>query len=94
MTQHLTREAIESYVARRGKVDEILAAAEHLDVCFDCRDVAAAIVDDGAGEISHVRERMTSFVKRQASRTFVPWVFGAVVLVLVVALVLLLSSRA
>lgn len=92
MTEHLTREEIASYVARRGKVDEILAAAEHLDTCYDCRDVAAAMVDDGTGEISHSRKRMTSFVKRQASRTLVPWVFGAVVLALALALMWLLQK--
>jgi hypothetical protein len=92
MTHHLTREAIERYVSRRGKVDEILAAAEHLDHCFDCRDAAAAMVDDGSAEIPHVRERMTSFVRRQATRSLVPWIFGAVVLVIVIALVLLLQK--
>lgn len=92
MTEHLTREAIERYVARRGQVDEILAAAEHLDVCFDCRDIAAAMVDDGTGEIPHVRVGLASFVRRQASRSSVPWVFAGVVLVLVIVLVLLFQK--
>ena len=90
--QHLSREAIERYVARRGKVDEILAAAEHLEVCFDCRDIATAIVDDGTGERPHVRNSVTSFVRRQASRTLVPWIFAMIVIVIVVALVLLLQK--
>lgn len=92
MTDHLSREAIERYVARRGPVDEILAAAEHLDVCFDCRDVAAAMVDDGSGEIPHVRERMTSFARRQSTRTLVPWILGGLVLIIVVALMLLFQK--
>ena len=90
MTQHLTREAIERYVARRGEVDEILAAAEHLDVCFDCRDVAAAMVDDGTGERPHVRPHAAT--KRRPSRAHVLWLFAAVVLVLAVALLLLLQK--
>ena len=47
MSEHLTPEAIERYVTRRAGVDEILAVAQHLDVCESCRDSAAAMVDPG-----------------------------------------------
>src|SRR5205823_6120227 len=46
MSEHLTPAQIRSYVERRGDADEILAIAQHLDVCFECRDRTAAIVDD------------------------------------------------
>lgn len=45
---HLTPEQISRYVSRSAGVDEILAIAQHLDSCFDCRDKAAALVDDGS----------------------------------------------
>lgn len=38
---------IEQYVTRSGGVDEIIAIAEHLEACFECRDRAVAIVDPG-----------------------------------------------
>ena len=88
--EHLSRQAIERYVSRRAPVDEILAAAEHLDHCFDCRDLAAAIVDDGSGEIPHVRHGVRSFVQRQAARPLGPWLIGLVVLAIVIALLVLL----
>jgi len=47
VSNHLTREQIERYVERTGNVDELLAVAEHLDDCFDCRDFAAEVVDPG-----------------------------------------------
>jgi len=47
VSNHLTREQIERYVQRSGNVDELLAVAEHLDDCFDCRDAAAAMADPG-----------------------------------------------
>jgi predicted anti-sigma-YlaC factor YlaD len=47
VSTHLTREQIERYVARSGDVDELLAVAEHLEECFDCRDTAAALADPG-----------------------------------------------
>ncbi len=54
--QHLTPEQIERYASRSGSVDEILAAAQHFEVCPDCRDRAAAILDPGDGEVSHTRK--------------------------------------
>jgi hypothetical protein len=47
LNRHLTLDEIEQYVARSGGVDEIIAIAEHLERCFDCRDRAVAIVDPG-----------------------------------------------
>ena len=57
MTHHLSQDEIDRYVSRKAPVDEILAAAEHLDGCFDCRDRAAALVDDGTGDRPHGRLR-------------------------------------
>ncbi len=47
MNRHLTVAEIEQYVTRSGSVDEIIAIAEHLESCFECRDRAVAIVDPG-----------------------------------------------
>ncbi|MDP9360402.1 MAG: hypothetical protein M3P29_03005 [Acidobacteriota bacterium] len=47
MNRHLTLDEIEQYVARSDGVDEIIAIAEHLEACFECRDRAVAIVDPG-----------------------------------------------
>lgn len=44
--EHLTREQIVRYVNRAGGVDDILAAAQHLDQCEDCRDLAAVIAEE------------------------------------------------
>jgi hypothetical protein len=52
---HLTPEQIERYASRSGDVDEILAAAQHFEVCHECRDRAAALLDPGTGEVSHTR---------------------------------------
>jgi hypothetical protein len=57
MSRHLTQDEIERYVSRKAPVDDILAAAEHLDDCFDCRDRAAALVDDGSMDRPHARVR-------------------------------------
>jgi predicted anti-sigma-YlaC factor YlaD len=54
--EHLTREQIDRYASRRAGVDEILAIANHLDNCDDCRDRAAALIDDGTGSRSHTRK--------------------------------------
>lgn len=50
---HLTQDEIERYVRRSATVDEIIAFAEHLEDCSECRDRAAALVDNGTGEIMH-----------------------------------------
>lgn len=54
--EHLTREQIDRYASRSAGVDEILSIAAHLDVCDDCRDRAAALIDDGSGSRSHTRK--------------------------------------
>jgi hypothetical protein len=54
--EHLTREQIDRYASRRAGVDEILAIAGHLDVCDQCRDHAAALIDDGSESRSHTRK--------------------------------------
>jgi predicted anti-sigma-YlaC factor YlaD len=54
--EHLTREQIDRYASRRAGVDEILAIANHLDNCDQCRDLAAALIDDGSGSRSHTRK--------------------------------------
>jgi hypothetical protein len=89
---HLSTSSIERYVARRAPVDEILAAAEHLDVCFECRDRAAALVDDGSMEIPHVRKRMASFVAAQAKHSATPWVVAAIAILTAIALFLLFQK--
>ena len=43
---HLTREQIVRYLNRTGDVDEILAIAQHLDECEQCRDFAAVVADE------------------------------------------------
>jgi len=55
VSNHLTREQIERYAARSGDVDELLAVAEHLEDCFDCRDFAAEVVDPGRSVIPSTR---------------------------------------
>jgi hypothetical protein len=87
---HLTRDEIESYASRSGSVDEILAAAQHFEVCADCRDRAAALIDPGTDEVSHTRkERRISGPRpalaaitrtRVAGRPLVFWVIGAAVI--------------
>ncbi|MEA2325916.1 MAG: hypothetical protein QOE68_875 [Thermoanaerobaculia bacterium] len=57
VSEHLTKQQIERYIARKGSADEILAAAQHLEDCFECRDKTAALVDDGSGDRPHERDR-------------------------------------
>src|SRR5260370_27395123 len=83
---HLTPDEIERYASRTGSVDEILAAAQHFEVCADCRDRAAALIDPGTGEVSHTRkERRISGARpalaamtrtRVAGRPLVLWGIG------------------
>lgn len=56
---HLTSEQIERYASRSGDVDEILAVAQHFEVCDDCRDRAAALVDPGDETIGRRRRRIS-----------------------------------
>jgi anti-sigma factor RsiW len=53
VTAHLTDEQLARYVARKGDADEILAVAQHLEDCWECRDRTAAMVDDGASDRPH-----------------------------------------
>ena len=53
MSDHLTDLQIARYVERRGNADEILAVAQHLDVCWECRDRTFALVDDGSSDRAH-----------------------------------------
>ena len=53
---HLTPEQIERYASRSGSVDEIIGAAQHFEICHECRDRAAALLDPGTGEVSHTRK--------------------------------------
>jgi len=53
---HLTPEQIERYASRSGGVDEIIGAAQHFEICHECRDRAAALLDPGTGEVSHTRK--------------------------------------
>ena len=92
MTRHLTQDEIDRYVSRKAPVDEILAAAEHLDGCFDCRDRAAALVDDGTGDRPHGRARgrramLSPPVPRRHRVLF--WAFIGIVVVVVAALLIL-----
>lgn len=90
MTRHLTQEEIDRYVSRKAAVDEILAAAEHLDGCFDCRDRAAALVDDGSGDRPHGRVRRMALVQPTPRRYRVLfWMVIGVVVVVVAALLIL-----
>ncbi|MBV9493625.1 MAG: hypothetical protein JOZ54_05230 [Acidobacteria bacterium] len=80
---HLTQEEIELYVSRHASVDELLAIAQHLDDCYECRDRAAAVVDSGKGEISHTRRgKMISAPppaapRKRIGRWVLPWLFAA-----------------
>jgi len=90
MTRHLTQDEIDRYVSRKAPVDEILAAAEHLDGCFDCRDRAAALVDDGSGDRPHGRARRISLVQPTPRRYRVLfWALIGVVVVVVAVLLIL-----
>src|SRR5258706_11212834 len=95
---HLTPEQIERYASRSGSVDEILAVAEHFEVCSDCRDRAAALIDPGDNEVSHTRRQhrisgprpALQYIarKRIAGKSLIWWLLGVVAAVLVVLFVL------
>jgi len=88
VTRHLTQEEIDRYVSRNAPVDEILFAAEHLDVCFDCRDRAAALVDDGTGDRPHGRGCRSNAAEVVPTRHRV--LFWTVMALIVVAIAALL----
>jgi len=102
MSEHLTAEQIEHYVARTGGADEILSVAEHLDECYDCRDRMAAIVDPGTTERPHrwPSRRMTtrssgrhSALQDSATPTplgrLLPWLILAILLAAVIVAIAL-----
>ncbi len=95
---HLTPEQIERYASRSGSVDEILAAAQHFEVCSACRDRAAALIDPGDNEVSHTRREhrvsgarpALNYIarKRAAGRALIWWLVGAAAIVVVVLVIL------
>jgi len=89
MTRHLSQDEIDRYVSRKAPVDEILFAAEHLDGCFDCRDRAAALVDDGTGDRPHGRTRRNMLAQPvpRKHRVLFWTVMGIVVIVVAVLLI-------
>ena len=92
LTRHLSQEEIDRYVSRKAPVDEILAAAEHLDGCFDCRDRAAALVDDGTGDRPHGRVRRTT-LSQPIPRHHRVLFWSAIAIVVIVVAVLLIWYR-
>jgi hypothetical protein len=91
---HLTPEQIERYASRSGSVDEILAAAQHFEVCAVCRDRAAALLDPGIGEVGHTRKKrrisgghpaLEAIARKSiAGRPLVLWIIAAAVVAAVV----------
>src|SRR5215831_13764513 len=94
MMGHLTPEQIERYARRAGDVDEILAAAQHLEACPDCRDHAAALLDPGESPAISRRHRRNSgprpALQSIARRDVKGWwlVVAALVLAAIVYLIL------
>ena len=86
---HLTPDEIGRYASRSGSVDEILAVAQHFEVCAECRDRAAALVDSGDGEVSHTRKQrrisgarpaLQAMAKRRvAGHPLLLWLVGAAI---------------
>lgn len=93
MTHHLSQDEIDRYVSRKAPVDEILAAAEHLDGCFDCRDRAAALVDDGTGDRPHGSVRRRAALAPPLPRHHRVLFWSVIALVVVVVAVLLILYR-
>jgi hypothetical protein len=99
--QHLTPEQIARYASRSGDVDEIIGVAQHFEVCAGCRDRAAAILDPGTGEVSHVRkERRVSGARpalaamsRRAQTNVAAFVMWVVAVAAVVALLMYVLLR-
>jgi anti-sigma factor ChrR (cupin superfamily) len=94
LQEHLSKEQIDRYVARSGDADEIIAIAEHLDACFDCRDRVAAIVDPGTGERPHHGptsgrtsgrvSAMRDTAERSRAKGLVPWIIVAIIVAAIV----------
>ena len=84
LDDHLSDAQIERYVSRRAAVDELLETAQHLEKCWRCRDAAAALVDPGDSEVSHVRKLDDSGSgprRRPSSPTWPLWIVIAILLV-------------
>jgi type VI protein secretion system component VasF len=93
LTHHLSQDEIDRYVSRKAPVDEILAAAEHLDGCFDCRDRAAALVDDGTGDRPHGRVRRVIGASQALPRRHRVLLWSVIAVVVVAVAVLLIWYR-
>jgi len=85
---------IQDYVSRSAPVDEILAVAQHLNECWECRDRAAALVDPG-GDISHTRPASGPITQqpRPTKRELGPWLIAMALLAAVVTIALMLWTR-
>jgi hypothetical protein len=84
VSEHLTLEQIEHYVTRAGGVDQILAAAEHLESCDDCRDLASGLVT--LETTVEGGERLSGVAAEEASRRRARyWIAAAVVALIVLA---------
>jgi cytoskeletal protein RodZ len=85
LDEHLSEAQIERYVSRRAAVDELLATAQHLEKCWRCRDNAAAIVDPGDPEVSHVRRAGQGSGPVPVTRGKVPGIAWIVLAAVVIA---------
>jgi hypothetical protein len=92
LNRHLTIAEIEQYVTRSGGVDEIIAFAEHLEACFECRDRAVAIVDPGT-TAHELRERELPHEARRAITTGVVVTCIAVVVIVIAILLFVLGQK-
>jgi hypothetical protein len=96
VTQHLSDADIALYVERRGDADSILAIAQHLDHCWECRDRTAAIVDDGASDRPHVggaHENGRTPLPDEVSRVrYLPWVILIAIAIVAIVIALRVSG--
>ncbi len=83
---------IEQYVTRSGSVDEIIAIAEHLEACFECRDRAVAIVDPGT-TAHELRQPELPRERRWTLTTGVVVTCIAVVVIVIAILVFVIGKR-
>ena len=96
MTEHLSDADIALYVERRGDADSILAIAQHLDHCWECRDRTAAIVDDGADDRPHVggtHDNARTPLPDETSRfRYLPWVILIAIAIVAILIALRVSA--